>query len=290
MPMTSNWMRPCWTVEERPMPRLEAHCSARVLEVLVHKVHQHMGVDFAGRRGVDLLRRLHLLAMELEIDDVGPWLENLAFADWSEAQLQVLTPAFTVGETYFCRDAEAFTWLTQHHLVPLIARRRRAGQRYLRLWSAACCTGEEAYSLLFLLDQLLGAESQAWTLELIASDINAAFLARAELGTYGQNAFRRNEDSFRTRHFQAVERSWQVKPQWRGRIRFIQHNLANAPLPNPGLGLAEVDLILCRNVLMYFSAERAANTLARLLACLTTGGLLLLSAVEAGLATQARSE
>ena len=272
------------------MPRLEAHCSARVLAVLVHKVHQHMGVDFSGSRSTDLLRRLHLLAMDLEIGDIGPWLENLAFADWSEAQLQVLTPAFTVGETYFCRDAEAFTWLTQHHLLPLIARRRLAGQRYLRLWSAACCTGEEAYSLLFLLDQLLGAQSQDWTLELIASDINAAFLARAELGTYGQNAFRRNEDSFRTRHFQAVERAWQVKPQWRGRIRFIQHNLANAPLPNPGLGLAEVDLILCRNVLMYFSAERAANTLARLLACLTTDGLLLLSAVEAGLATQAGFE
>lgn len=195
------------------MTRHEPRCSPRVLEVLVHKVHQHMGVDFAGPRGVDLLRRLQLLAMELEVGDVGLWLENLAFADWSEAQLQVLTPAFTVGETYFCRDAEAFTWLTQHHLLPLIARRRLAGQRYLRLWSAACCTGEEAYSLLFLLDQLLGAQSQDWTLELIASDINAAFLARAELGAYGQNAFRRNEDSFRTRHFQPVGRTWQVKPR-----------------------------------------------------------------------------
>ncbi|MES2818182.1 MAG: CheR family methyltransferase [Pseudomonadota bacterium] len=266
---------------------LEASCSAQVLEVLVHKAHQHLGADFSGARGADLLRRLRLLAVEQEIEAFGPWLEQLAFAEWTEAQVQALTSAFTVGETYFCRDAEAFAWLSQHHLVPLIARRRLAGQRYLRCWSAACCTGEEAYSLLFMLDALLGAESQAWTLEIVASDINAEFLARAERGRYGQNAFRRNEEAFRTRYFQAVGRAWHVRPRWRGRIRFIQHNLANAPLPDRTLGLVELDLILCRNVLMYFSAERAADTLRRLLACLTAEGLLLLSAVEAGLATQA---
>jgi len=271
------------------MKRSEVTCSPRVLEVLINKVHQHLGTDFSGARSVDLLRRFKLLALEQgqPANELTSWLETLAFADWDAAQVQALTPAFTVGETYFRRDAEALDWLARQYLQPLLARRRLQGIRRLRVWSAACCTGEEAYSLLFLLDELLGAERERWTLDVIASDINACFLQRAEQGCYGQNAFRRNDEAFRTYHFQAEGRLWRVRPRWRGRIRFIQYNLANELLPQPEKGLAEVDLILCRNVLMYFSPERASAALRRLLSCLTPDGLLLLSAVEAGIATQA---
>lgn len=269
------------------MKSVEPVCSPRVLDVLISKVHQHLGPDFSGARSEDLLRRLKLLALELEVSDLPGWLEALAFAEWDSAQLQALTPAFTVGETYFRRDAEAFDWLAQQHLRPLLEKRRREGRRGLRLWSAACCTGEEAYSLLFLLDDLLGADHALWSLDIAASDINAGFLARAEHGSYGQNAFRSNEEAFRVRYFQPEGRLWRVRPQWRGRIRFIQHNLVGDSLPNPAKGLNSLDLILCRNVLMYFSPERALSVLRRLLACLAPDGLLLLSAVEASIATQA---
>ncbi|MDX1368647.1 CheR family methyltransferase [Pseudomonas sp.] len=266
------------------MQRTEARCSPRLLAALNHKVHQHLGMDFSGARGADLLRRLQLLALELQVTDLEPWLQQLAFADWDAELVQTLIPAFSVGETYFRRDAEALDWLAVNHLGPLLARRRQAGQRSLRLWSAGCCTGEEAYSLLFLLDRLLGAERDSWTLELLASDINAAFLARAEQSLYGANAFRRNEATFRSQHFEAEGRLWRVRPAWRGRIRFIQYNLADDLHACPMQG---ADLILCRNVLMYFSPTRAASVLHRLLGCLDRDGLLLLSAVEAGIATQA---
>ena len=266
------------------MQRTEARCSPRLLAALNHKVHQHLGMDFSGARGADLLRRLQLLALELQVTDLEPWLQQLAFADWDAELVQTLIPAFSVGETYFRRDAEALDWLAVNHLGPLLVRRRQAGQRNLRLWSAGCCTGEEAYSLLFLLDRLLGAERDSWTLELLASDINAAFLARAEQSLYGANAFRRNEATFRSQHFQAEGHLWRVRPAWRGRIRFIQYNLADALHACPMQG---ADLILCRNVLMYFSPTRAASALHRLLDCLDHDGLLLLSAVEAGIATQA---
>lgn len=266
------------------MTRTEAACSPRVLEVLAHKVHQHLGIDFSAARRPDLLRRLQLLAMEQHIEDLGGWLQALAFADWDAAQVQALIPGFTVGETYFRRDAEALDWLARQHLGPLLERRRQAGQRCLRLWSAGCCTGEEAYSLLFLLDELLGREGASWSLELLASDINMAFLARAEQGLYGSNAFRRNESAFRSRYFQAEGRLWRVRPAWRGRIRFVPYNLADGLRPCPMQG---ADLILCRNVLMYFSPPRAAAVLHRLLGSLSRDGLLLLSAVEAGIATQA---
>jgi chemotaxis protein methyltransferase CheR len=269
------------------MDLIEPICSARVLEVLLHKVHQHLGLDFSGARRGELLRRFRLLASEQGQADLPGWLEALAFAEWDEAQVQALTPVFTVGETYFRRDAEAFDWLARQHLGPLIAMRREQGYRHLRIWSAACCTGEEAYSLLFLLDDLLGKDRSSWSIELFASDLNQGFLERAEQGRYGQNAFRRNEDEFRRRHFQAEGRYWRIRPAWRGRIRFFRHNLVQGRLPNAEKGLAELDLVLCRNVLMYFSPEQSAGALRRLLSCLTAEGLLLLSAVEAGLATQA---
>ncbi|WP_252275449.1 CheR family methyltransferase [Pseudomonas subflava] len=268
------------------MRQAEPLCSPRLLELLASKVHRHLGMDFSGARQPELQRRLRLLA-EDQTEDTTAWLESLAFAEWDDARIERLIPAFTVGETYFRRDPEALDWLARQHLAPLLQRRRAAGQRHLRVWSAACCTGEEAYSLLFLLDDLLGAERGQWSLEVLASDINAGFLARAEQGRYGQNAFRRNEEAFRQRHFQAEARAWRVRPQWRERIRFQRHNLATGSLPDRRRGLAEVDLILCRNVLMYFSAEHASATLRRLLACLSADGMLVLSAVEAGLATQA---
>ncbi|QLC72327.1 chemotaxis protein CheR [Pseudomonas sp. LPB0260] len=266
------------------MLRAEPSCSPRLLKALSHKVLQHLGLDFAGARQTDLLRRLQLLALEREVTDFDKWLQALAFADWNSAQEQGLIAAFTVGETYFRRDSEAFDWLAAHHLAPLLARRRREGRRSLRLWSAGCCTGEEAYGLLFLIDELLAGEREQWNIELVASDINAAFIARAEQGLYGKNAFRVDEEGFRQRHFQAEGRQWRVRPAWRGRIRFVQYNLADNQLPP---ALASADLILCRNVLMYFSPARAQAALRRLLASLSPDGVLLLSAVEAGLATQA---
>lgn len=266
------------------MPELERRSSPQLLQALVHKVHQHLGLDFSAERSAELLRRLQLLAVEQQAEDPHEWLQHLAFAEWDAALVQSLVPVFSVGETYFRRDAPTFDWLAQEHLASLIARRRQSGQRSLRLWSAGCCTGEEAYSLLFLLDDLLGSERNSWTIELIASDISKQFLARAEQAVYGSNAFRRNETVFRQRYFEAEGRSWRVRQQWRGRIRFIQYNFMDEL---PSSLCSGVDLLLCRNVLMYFSTQHAPRVLKRLLGSLDPEGLLLLGAVEASIATQA---
>lgn len=262
----------------------DTHCSPRLLDALAHKVHQHLGMDFSGERRSDLLRRLLRLAREQELSDTGHWLEELAFADWNSSQIQALVPAFSVGETYFRRDSEAFGWLVRNHLRPLLERRRREGQRYLRLWSAACCTGEEAYGLLFLLDELLGTERDSWDVDVLATDINEAFLAHARRGVYGRNAFRGNDEVYRRRYFEADGSRWRVRSNWLERIRFVRFNLTDARQPSPMPG---ADLILCRNVLMYFSPARASAALRRLLASLDPNGVLMLSAVEAGIATQA---
>ncbi|MBE7373912.1 CheR family methyltransferase [Pseudomonas lopnurensis] len=260
------------------------HRSQRLLDALSHKVHQHLGMDFSGARQAELIKRLTGLAQARAHSDVDSWLTELAFADWNANRIQTLVPAFSVGETYFRRDADAFDWLVEHHLKPLLARRRGEGQRHLRLWSAACCTGEEAYGLLFLIDDLLGAERDGWTVELLGTDISEDFLAQARTGIYGRNAFRGDDDAYRQRYFEPHGSRWRVRAAWRGRIRFARFNLADGrqACPMPG-----ADLVLCRNVLMYFSAARASSALRRLLAGMDQDGLLMLTSVEAGIATQA---
>lgn len=262
----------------------DSSCSPRLLDALAHKVHQHLGMDFSGERRSDLLRRLLRLAQDQQLTDTDRWLEELAFADWNKSQIQALVPLFSVGETYFRRDAQAFDWLAQYHLKPLLERRRKEGQRSLRLWSAACCTGEEAYGLLFLVDELLGVERNSWQVDLLATDINEDFLVRARHGLYGRNAFRGNDEAYRSRYFQAEGSRWRVRTTWRDRIRFVRFNLADSRQPSP---MPDADLILCRNVLMYFSPARASAALRRLLASLELEGVLMLSSVEAGIATRA---
>lgn len=262
-------------------------CSPRVLDTLVAKVRQHVGADYSGPRRLELARLLGLAGVEQGASNIPEWLTQLAFADWQEAQVQRLIPFLTVGETYFRRDSDVFVWLQHHFLPPLIAQHRANRQYRLRCWSAGCCSGEEAYSLLFLLDEVLAAEPEPWELELQGTDVNRSFLACANAGLYGQNAFRLTDDSFRKRYFEAEGRRWRVRPRWRNRIHFTELNLASAHLPQAPRGLVDCDLILCRNVLMYFVPDQAAAVLRRLVHCLSDEGLLLISAVEAGIATQA---
>lgn len=257
-----------------------AACSSKLIDALVHKVHRHLGMDFSGTRRADLLRRLRSLTQE----PCENWLEELAFAEWDAAVVQSLVPAFSVGETYFQRDASAFDWLAAEQLTPLLRQRRQEGHRRLRLWSAACCTGEEAYGLLFLVDGLLGAERSSWQVNLLATDINDGFLSRARAGVYGRNSFRGDDQGFRDHYFEGRGNGWQVKAPWRERICFERFNLITEARE---ASIQGVDVILCRNVLMYFSPAQARSALRRLLDSLAPEGVLLVSSVEAGIATDA---
>lgn len=257
-----------------------------LLERLVARIRDELGLAYPAARHGDLARQLAQAAHEQGGEQAVQWLADLATGDWTPALGQQLARYLTVGETYFLRDPACFAALRDSLLQPLVeARRGRHPQ--LRLWSAACCTGEEAYGLLFMVDELLGEERDAWRLELLASDLNPDFLARARRGVYGSYAFRQASPTWRARYFVTEGGQWRVAPAWRDRIRFFNLNLSRPDYPNIGRGLAELDLILCRNVLMYFAPEQAALALGRLLACLAPDGVLLLSAVEAGIALEA---
>jgi chemotaxis protein methyltransferase CheR len=183
--------------------------------------------------------------------------------------LSDLVEQLTVGETYFLRDASQLAALRERILPDLVARRQ--SERRLRLWSAGCSTGEEVYSVAMLLRE--ANLTPSWDISLIGTDVNRAALRVAREGQYAAWSFRAMPDSVRDRYFEPVASGWQLSSEIRYMARFAWMNLgADPPLP-PSYDL---DLIICRNVTIYFNASATQRLYRTLVAALAPGGWLLL--------------
>jgi len=241
---------------------------------LADLIANHAGLHFPPSRHDDLLRGLEAAARETEYQEPARYAEWLLSAP-TPPNLQTLICHLTVGETYFFRESGTLAALSQRVLPELIAQRRETG-RHLRLWSAACSSGEEAYTLAILLDQLL-PDIHEWRITLLATDINPRALAKATEGVYGEWSFRAFPADLRTRYFTTAESErLAIRPEIAKRVTFAQLNLA-AP---DTLDTRAMDVILCRNVLLYFTPEQARRLARRLHESLVDGGWLAVSPSE----------
>ncbi|MFT3914110.1 MAG: protein-glutamate O-methyltransferase CheR [Anaeromyxobacteraceae bacterium] len=186
------------------------------------------------------------------------------------AALTTLVEASVIGETYFFRHPEQFEALRGELLLgaPL--------DRPLQVWSAGCATGEEAYSLAMA---LLDAGRTGAGDRILATDVSARALAVAREGVYGEWSMRRVSPAARARHFEQRGPLVAVRAEARAPVAFDRHNLVRDPAPASGL-----DLVVCRNVLIYFTAEAALEVAKKLAGALRPGGLLVLGPVESSVA------
>lgn len=238
-----------------------------------------MGLHFPGERLTDLRRGLAAAAEEFGFDDVGACADWLLSAPLTRAQLEILAGHLTVGETYFFRDRRTFETLGSRVLPGLIDARRRREQR-LRLWSAACCTGEEAYSLAILLHQIL-PDLAGWHVTILATDINARFVRKAVAGVYGEWSFRDVPDGFKERYFsRTTDGRYAVQPEIKQLVTFEHLNLAEDVYPSLATDTNAMDVIFCRNVLMYFTPRQISKVVGHLHHALVDGGWLAVSPSE----------
>lgn len=187
-----------------------------------------------------------------------------------------LIAGITVGESYFFRDRAQMDFLRQVWLPELIARRRAEGDLHLRIWSAGSSDGQELYSLAIMLYELL-PDLERWNLHLLGTDINAASLSRAMRGRYSNWSFRATPENVRESFFQREgEQFWQVSPELRRKTKFAYLNLNEDAFPSILTETHSLDLILCRNVFIYFDPETVVRIMAKLHACLVPDGCLLL--------------
>jgi chemotaxis protein methyltransferase CheR len=186
--------------------------------------------------------------------------------------------AMTTNETFWFRDSHPFTILSGQVLPDYIKRR----QRTLRLWSAACSTGQEPYSISIAIQEFLSRNPGAFSdIQITATDISPAVLDEAKIGYYDAMAVARGLPAeIKSRYFQRDtkhwEERWQLRDDVRRRVRFMRANLLSSYSM-----LGRFDVIFCRNVLIYFSAESKIDILRRMAECLNPGGYLFLGASEA---------
>ncbi|HEX4266464.1 MAG TPA: CheR family methyltransferase [Steroidobacteraceae bacterium] len=248
-------------------------------ERLSRFIAQNTGLHFPPERSADLQRGLGAAAEEFGFADHVRCAEWVLSGALTRPQLHALASHLTVGETYFFRERRTFEALSNVILPELISRRRGREQR-LRLWSAACCTGEEAYSLAILLQQLL-PDWRQWNVTILATDINERFLQKAAAGIYGEWSFRDCAPLFKERHFtRTPDGRYQLAAQVRDWVTFAQLNLAEDGFPSLGTGTNAMDLILCRNLLLYFTPAHARKLVEKLCNALLDQGWLAVSPSE----------
>lgn len=185
------------------------------------------------------------------------------------ARLDDLIAEVTIGETYFFRDPAQFEFL-RREVLPDRAR-ARGGDAPIRLWSAGCATGEEAYSLAILLEH----EGMTERSSVLATDVSRRSLALARRGVYSAWSLRGVDPALVARFFRRDGSAWVLDERVRLRVGFGYVNLALDAYPSLAMGLWGLDVILCRNVLIYFGRRAVAEVASRLYDSLAEGGWLI---------------
>lgn len=259
----------------RKIPMLPESLLAQLKDLLAVQ----MGVDYRGNGWADFEHRIALAAKDTGTKNIHKYIDQLLSAPLPQSQMKILARHLTVGETYFFREKQSFEALT-NYILPELLRKRELTQRRLRIWSAGCCTGEEAYSIAILLDRLLPHQKN-WDIRIVGTDINADFLQKAQRATYGEWSFRGTPEWVRNEYFKKKENGmYELLPKIRERVQFAYLNLADDSYPSPTTHTDHLDAIFCRNVLMYFSKEQARKAVGRFRRALNDGGLLLVSPAE----------
>jgi chemotaxis protein methyltransferase CheR len=235
-------------------------------------VHRESGIRIAD--GQHNALRTALDRVEPDADASG-FLWRAADPVSGPSLVSRLLDEVTIKETFFLRDKAQLERIEWHSLLDGA---RAAGFETVRVWSAGCATGEEVYSLALLASEAFGVSEPPVTI--LGTDISGAALARARQGEYRERSVREIDVVHRRRYFVDSGDRLVVGDRLRSLVTFSPHNLTRDPIPP--LGAAPFDLVLCRNVLIYFDAETVARVVESLERAVVAGtGLLVLGAADA---------
>ncbi len=251
----------------------------QLLDEIADLVAERIGLHFPPERLGDLERGLSAAASDFAFDNVDSCLRWLSSSPLTKNQIEVLASHLTVGETYFFREKKSLEIVERSILPDLI--KSRENDRRLRIWSAGCCTGEEPYTLGIILAGMI-PDLKRWNITLLATDINPRFLSKASVGVYSDWSFRDTPEWIRRQYFhKAKGGNFEIISRVKNLATFAYLNLAEDAFPSLTTNTNAMDIIFCRNVLMYL-APRHVRTIARnFYRCLTESGWLVVSPSDA---------
>ncbi|PZP46704.1 MAG: chemotaxis protein CheR [Azospirillum brasilense] len=245
--------------------------TATALSAIAALVQARSGIVLGEDKGYMLETRLAPLLRRHGLRDLQLLASRLQ-APGTQALAREVTEALTTNESSFFRDGKPFDHLRR--ILPELAAARPPGQK-LRIWSAACSTGQEAYSIAMILDELRGRLGGR-DCEILGTDLSREVVARAQEGSFSQFEVQRGLPiQMLVKHFRQEGSRWRASPELRARVRFAEGNLLEDLR-----GLGRFDVIFCRNVLIYFDMPTKRRVLEALSGRLAPDGLLYLGGAE----------
>jgi chemotaxis protein methyltransferase CheR len=257
-----------------PDPLLSDPFYLRLKEHLVEST----GLAYYEDKDSDLARRIGYRLASLGLRDCGSYFEVLRDPQRGSAELDTLIAEITIGETHFFRHMEHFEALRNLVLPDLM--RRNGTTRRLRIWCAGCADGAEPYSLSILVRRDLGHQLMGWEVSILGTDINRRSLANARQGNFEEWALRATPEDLKRNCFLRQGKQWSLAPQYKAGVSFQYHNLVEHPFPSLLSNLSAFDLIVCRNVMIYFSPDLMRRMIRQFHDCLAPGAWLLVGPSE----------
>lgn len=257
---------------------MQATLPSLLLSRLSELVAARTGLHFSPERWGDLERGIAAAAPDFNQPDVESCAQWLLASPLTRHMNEVLASHLSIGETYFFREKCSLEILEKQVFPQLLQSSRQ--ERRLRIWSAGCCTGEEAYTIAILLDRLI-PDLETWSITILATDFNPEFLRKAAQGVYGEWSFRDAPRWLRERYFiKGKDGRFEILPRIRKMVTFSYLNFADDVYLSLSNNTSAMDIIFCRNVLMYLTAQRTKHVAGNFHRALVDGGWLIVSPAE----------
>jgi chemotaxis protein methyltransferase CheR len=256
---------------------LDVDLSEEEFRLLRDLIHEKFGLFFDDNQRASLRARLQGRLASRGLRSFEDYFHDLRFAPDRADELTSMVSHLTNNETYFYREGPQLEVFADHVLRQVKERKTRSGERTLRLLSAGCSTGEEAYTLAMIVFDS-GQFFWNWDVEVVGLDVDTTALEKARRGVYQHNSFRTLAPDVKSRHFvPAGPNSFQVKEPIRRMVSWRRGNLVE---PASFEGLSSLDAIFCRNVLIYFSDAMILRVVRIFRNLLAPGGYLCLGHAE----------
>ena len=238
-------------------------------------VYSHCGIFFDNDSKYLLEKRLARRVSTLNLSSFHDYYHYLKYNRNKDQELMDIMDILTTNETYFFRESFQLKAFTDEIIPELIKAKHASGSHSLRIWSAGCSTGEEAYTIGMLLHGI--KELRGWNIEIIGTDISQRVLQHARRAVYGKSSFRATEEEYVKRYFVVQDDGLKVCDEIRNLVTISHLNLFDT---NRMVMLGKMDLIFCRNVIIYFDLAAKKRVVESYFNALNDGGFLLLGHSE----------
>ncbi|MEO0803129.1 MAG: CheR family methyltransferase [Cyanobacteria bacterium J06642_2] len=268
-----------------------------IFESFRQLILQQTGLYIRNEDRASLLRNIEARCQALHLDGLERYYEllntgtaldsgMLPRADIRrECEWATFVQLLTTGESYFFRDRQQLA-LLEHSILPALVRQKREeynpqypGKPTLKIWSAGCSSGEEAYSIAILIKQLI-PDLPDWDFFMLGTDINQSYLEQARAGIYREWSFRQVNPDIKRQYFSPHGKDYEISPDIRQMVTFRGGNLVKDDFPNLANNLFDVDIIICRNVFIYFDNCSIASVLEKFHGTLNETGYLIAGHAE----------